>query len=723
MLSRKNMQKHVCPLNVKSDRFHERKRNMVAFAAVIVIAVLHAILPVFKAQITLAEPGKGDITIELTKDACWYEIGTRGKIFITLRNRTRERIKGVTFRVRSHRRTVSRSSIREFFEEKETGPVRAVEYQKAELTLLPGANKFTAEIEFNKEKFSRGIYPVTVEVLRKNRKEAEARTLFLVMSGDEMEQYPALNVITIIAIHPFPYYDPDGNLSAKRIIDACLSNGNRRGWLYALVKGIIQYPEIRPSVSFAPYLMEEIEEVSKSVRKEETRRSSKTGTSVENSESTLKVLDNIRFLASSGTAQFLLTPYALPNLEIQWNIGWQKDAKEQISLGADTLERCLGIMPDKRFLFPPAMSINSNVAGDLEAGTCDVAVLSTGLRDRSKKLSSIIDANSPLVPFSLKTKSNKEITCFFADRLASELINKASKSSDAHAAAQMIAADLATLFLQNPAKERTCTLVWSIPKQPSPAAISRLIEVLSNAPWLNNLTLSEASALYETKHLESIEIPLKRSAEELSYFPEVGVAREAFWKFRKAVPPNNQLVSHLRRNLFIAQSDIWRQSNARTRGLDYAGYINRRIREEAAKISFEQTGMITLTGGKTRIPLTVRNLTGYRVKALLELSCEGISFPHGNRAKITLEPKENLFEVPVTVIRKGKLTLRAVINSDGLELSRTEIIIHTGRYSIFAIVLLGTILLAIALLSAIRVIARRRVGKHKSKKRKKTSED
>ncbi len=712
------MQEIVYPLNAKPDKILMSKLLKVIFTAFITTALLSFFLPKPRVHASPSPSSESYISIELTKDAFWYEIGARGKLYITLRNRSREPIKDVTLRVRSYRKIASRSSINEFFEKKETGPVKAVEYQRTQLTLLPGTNKFTAEVEFNRGKFSRGIYPVTVEALRRNKKEAEAKTVFLVISGEETKQYPALNIVTVIDIHPFPNYDPEGNFSQKRIIEACKSNGSRKGWLSALVDGIIQNPNIRPTVSFAPYLMEELEEVSENIRKEKNHGSSKSIPPFQNSGSTLEVFEKIRFLAGSGISQFLLTPYALPNLEIQWNIGWQKDAKEQISLGANTLQRCLGFMPDKRFLFSPAMSINSRVAGDLGEGTGDVLVLSPEIRTRSRMLASMIDASSPAIPFRLKTETKREITCFFADKLASELINKASKSSDAHAAAQMVTADLAALFLHSPAKERICTIVWSLPKQPSPDVISSLIKVLSSAPWLNNLTLSEASALYETKQIESIEIPPKRSDEEFSYFPEVGVAREAFWKFRKAVSTSNQIVKHLRRNLFIAQSDIWRRSNARTRGLQYAEYINKRIREEAAKISFEQTGMITLTGGKPRIPLTVRNLTGYRVKAALELSCDGISFQDGNRINVTLEPKENLFEIPVIVKRKGKLTLRAIISSDGLEFSKAEIIIHTGRYSAFAIVFLGTILLAIALISAIRVIARRRAGKHKSKKKK-----
>jgi len=672
---------------------------------------------ILKANASQAIRIKSDITIELSKDACWYTLGSEGKIFITLRNETKEQIKGVTLRVKSHRRLFSRTSINNFFQGKESGAVKAVEYQDTRIKLIPGSNKFTVNIRFDGARFSRGIYPVTVEALSKNGVEAQARTAFVLFSQEELGQYPPLNIVTVLDIHPFPNYNPDGVISQKTMLE-CLSKGGERGWLSALVEGVLQFPDTRPSICIAPYLLEELEEFSKSLARKE-KKPSDTG---QKGKEVAELLEKMRFLASRGVGQFLLTPYALPNLEIQWNIGWQKDAKEQISLGASIFSRCLKIQPDKKFFFPPGLTINSEVAADLGEGLGDVIVLSSEVRNRSKKLLSAIDENSPQSSFMLKA-GKREVTCFIADKLISGLINRVSKSNNAHQAAQSIAADLAALFLENPGKARVCTLVWSVPKGSSADVILSLLEVLSNVPWVNNLTLQEASALYENQEKKSIEIPLKRSHEEISYFPEVGVAREAFWKFYKALSPNERIIKPLRRNLFIAQSDIWRQSNAKLRGLEYASYVNKRIREETAKISFEQTGMITLTGGKPRIPLTVRNYTGYRVKAMLELSCEGISFPEGSKISVTLEPKENLFEIPVRIIRKGKLTLRAVLNSEGLEFSKVEILVHTGRYSVFAIAFLGAILFALALLSAIRVVARRRAGKHKSKKRKKASEN
>jgi hypothetical protein len=130
---------------------------------------------------------------------------------------------------------------------------------------------------------------------------------------------------------------------------------------------------------------------------------------------------------------------------------------------------------------------------------------------------------------------------------------------------------------------------------------------------------------------------------------------------------------------------------------------------------------ITVTGAKAKIPVSITNSTGYRVKTTLMLSSNGLSFPGGSSRFIVLEPKENLIDIPVTINKKGKVLFRAKLVAGGTVLSTLEMPVQTGAFSTFAIVIVCVLLGIILGLWAGRVLRRRKSARH-STRNKKTSE-
>jgi hypothetical protein len=124
---------------------------------------------------------------------------------------------------------------------------------------------------------------------------------------------------------------------------------------------------------------------------------------------------------------------------------------------------------------------------------------------------------------------------------------------------------------------------------------------------------------------------------------------------------------------------------------------------------------VTVTSTKADIPISIVNSTGYRIRAVLKLTGEGLTFPTGESKNVLLEPKENLLEVPVKVRSQGPVRFSARLQVDNLTLGELSVNIITGRFNTFAILLVGGLLALIGAIWISRIISRRKVGKHKKR--------
>ena len=132
-------------------------------------------------------------------------------------------------------------------------------------------------------------------------------------------------------------------------------------------------------------------------------------------------------------------------------------------------------------------------------------------------------------------------------------------------------------------------------------------------------------------------------------------SREKYTSFKNAVFRDNPLLPTLLQNLYIAESDAWRQWDTRESGLRFTRAITAAVEGEMAKVKIPAMSSITLTSTDADIPLPVTNETGYRMKATLQFNSNGLTFPKGQMQQVILEPKENMLEIPVHVTKKGRV--------------------------------------------------------------------
>jgi hypothetical protein len=436
------------------------------------------------------------------------------------------------------------------------------------------------------------------------------------------------------------------------------------------------------------------------------------------------VLIGLGRLPQSARHQLLPEPYASPDLEKLVSLGWREDARQQLSLGHKRLEEILDIPLSRQYACPPGLNANSSVLAELKNELGRFLVLSPRLLERSREGRKLQQGMTLGSPVFIKGGGERKDLALFADARMQRLLERISASRDPHGVAQCIVSELTSLYLEQPAKLRACAVVAPGSWHPSRDVLDEVMRALNGTPWLSTVTLAESMVTVPPIG----ETPLKIPGPELQgspddYWKQVGAARDNYAAFRDIVLPDNPFLAPLQRDVYVSESAVWRQWDRLDEGLEYCGFVDSTVAGELSKVDMPAMSSITLTSGSAKVPLSVVNGTGYRIKALLKYSSNGLTFPAGAEQKVLLEPKENLFEIPVKAKKKGRVRLLVRLEAEGFSLGELDFTVLTSRFNAFAVVVVGSLLALIGIVWAARVIARRKVGKHKKQQLKEATKE
>ncbi|MCG2795005.1 MAG: hypothetical protein L6427_03900 [Actinomycetia bacterium] len=694
-------------------RRNTKNRIGAPLLAVSVILALALLLAPLLQAAALAAPGKPKVQIALSKDAYWYRPGDTVRLQVTLNNETEQTLEGVSVRARVHSANKTRSDMDAAFEGDPVRSYRLTETLGRDLSLSPGNNGFKFDLPIPSHSFSDGVYPLTVEAMGSGDVITKAIGELIVMDPEEAEGFTPLKLSMVFDLSEPPHLGPDGKFDDDELAEECSASGKEPGWFRSIESEVEKWKDLRFTFSLSPVILEEMLDMADGyvVRKGEKEIS--VGSDSASATDVAVVVSGFQEMAASPRIQFLSTPFASPNLETLVTLDWAKDARQQISMGDKTLEEGLESAMDAESLHPPGLKANSQVVGELKADSGRFLLLSGQLLKRTsqgRKLSTGLSLGSPVEIAG--AGYGRQVLGLFADARLEKVIGLVGPSGDPHGVAQCILSDLTNLYLERPARTRACVLLWPNWWRPSARILDEILKAVHSSPWLESVTLGECWAAVPPIEDTVLEIP-GPDLEEDDYFTQVGYARNRYHDYSGIALPDNPILPSLERNLFISESDLWRQSGREARGLEYAESVIRTIDGELAKVGIPAMGSVTLTSEKAEVPFSIINGTSYKIKAVLKFSSNGLSFPDGDSLDVILEPKENLFEVPVVANKKGKVRFTARLETDRIVLAELNIPVRTSRFNTFAIILVGGLLGLIALIWVLKIAARRKVGKHK----------
>jgi len=659
----------------------------------------------------LADPGKPEVRIALSKDAFWYRPGGTVKLQVTLNNETDQTIEGVSVLARIHSVSRTRSDLDACFEGKPVRSYRLKETLGRDLSLSPGNNGFKFDLVIPSRSFSDGVYPLTVEAVSSGDVMAKAISELIVMDPEETEDFTPLNLSMVFDLSEPPHQGPDGIFEDDELARECSASGKEPGWYSSVVSEVEKWGEQRFTFSMSPVILGEMLDMTDGYVVREGEKEIKVDGDSASASDVASVVSGFQEMAASPRIQFLSTPFAYPNLETLVSLGWAEDAGQQILLGDMTLGEGLESAIDTEFFFPPGLEANTRVVSELKSDMGRFLLLSPQLLRRTSKGRKLATGLTLGSPVKIAATGGRQVLGLFADARLEKVIGLVGPSGDPHGVAQCILSDLTNLYLERPAKTRACVLLWPNWWRPSVRIIDEVLKAIDGAPWLESVTLGECWAAVPPIEDTVLEIP-EAALDPDNYFTQVGRARSRYQDYSGIALTDNPILPSLERNLFISESKLW-QGVDEVRGLEYAEAVIRTVDEELAKVGIPAIGSVTLASEKAEVPFSVINGTSYKIKAVLNFSSNGLSFPEGDSLDVILEPKENLFEVPVGANKKGRVRFTARLETDRIVLAELDVPVQTSRFNTFAIILVGGLLVLIVLIRTVKITSRRKVGKHK----------
>ncbi|MBU1672729.1 MAG: hypothetical protein KKF41_11135 [Actinobacteria bacterium] len=702
-------------------------RRAGAARVALAILLLGTLLPVMNAGVLAAPPPGAaapagaapsseapDIRMAFSKDAYWYAPGSKAVLKVTLANDTRLTLRDVQIRVRVHTPNETRADLDASFDNKLKRSYRMTQTYDRELTLEPGDTTADFELEISSGRFSDGVYPMTVEALQEDATIASAISQLVVMSPDTVSENPQLRLAVIFETAQPSHRNPEGLYKGNELADECDAS-SASGWLANLTSALEQWEDYHLNLCLSPLLLEELDGMTGGYQMKQGDKTTNVPADSREAADASSVIGSFMRLAQTPAVQSLPAPYASPDLEKLVSFGWKDDASTQMSRGHKVLEQVLDQPLARDYLYPPAGILDDDAIKALGSQAGRFLVLSPTLLDRSREGKRLLRGDTLAQPVLLDGEQGAaERTAIFTDARMEQLAARLANSGDTHGVTQALVSELTNLYLEKPGSRRACVFIWPGRWRPSRGVLEEVLRGLSATPWLLGSTVSECLHTVPAIEDSGLTLPGPGDVEPNDYFREVERARRYLEVFSGLVESENPLPDLMQRDVFISESDVWRQWDRQVEGLSFAGWVVQAVGDELAKIDLPPAGSITLAGRKAEVPLSVVNGTGYPVKAVLEFSSNGLTFPKGSTMKVTLEPKENLFEIPVTVKKKGRVRFSARLQAGNMVLGETDFTVLTSRFNTFAIAVVGGLLALIGAAWGWSLYERGRAGKHKT---------
>ncbi len=682
---------------------------------------------VLSAPAVLAAPAAPDqrqgLRIAFSKDAYWYKPGGKVQMRVTLDNLTRQAIDAVYVKARVHTPNTTRSDLDASFEGKPRKSYRQTETY-GPYALAAGNNGLDLELELRSSRYSNGVYPLTVEVVRSGNVVSSVISELVIMSFEESEKLVPLKLSWVFDTLEPPHRDPAGNFKNEALARECDPAGKNPGWYPTLLGALEKWQDLRFNLALSPMLLEDMKAMTGGYVVKSGEKARNVLPDSRQAVNASAVLTGFGRLAQPARHQLLPEPYASCDLEELVSLDWREDARQQVSLGHKQLEEILETALSRQFTCPPGLNVNSEVLAELESELGQYQVLSPRLLERSREGRKLLQGMTLGSPVFIKGAVERKDLALFADARMQRLLERVSASGDPHGVAQCIVSELTNLYLEQPEKLRACAVVAPGSWHPSRNVLDEVMRALNGTPWLSTVTLAESMVTVPPIGETPLEIPgPEQQGSPDDYWRQVGIARDNYAGFRDSVLPENPFLAPLQRDVYMSESVVWRQWDRLDEGLEYSGFADSTVAGELSKVDLPAMSSITLTSGSAKVPLSVVNGTGYRIKALLKYSSNGLAFPDGAEQKVLLEPKENLFEIPVKVRKKGRVRLSVRLEAEGISLGELDFTVLTSRFNAFAIVVVGSLLALIGILWVARVISRRKVGKHKKQQLKEATKE
>jgi hypothetical protein len=569
----------------------------------------------------------------------------------------------------------SRSAYAASLEQEPSTGVFLVAPFPVEGTLAPGVTRELSierplpELEARAEN---ALYPMKIQL------EANGVAIAIVRSAlvfiQERPLVP-LNVSLIFVLDEGVHLGPDGEFLDDHL-ERSIAVGGR---LESVVSSLEDVP-VPVTLVISPMLLEQLRRMADGYR----RSGVEVAAGSAPAEQAGAMLARLRNLArrSRPETEVVPLPFAGPSVPSLVAAGLHRDLEQQMRLGRNTVAELLGVDPPGGLFRAPGGLLTTGAVRAL--ADLGVEALIVDPEDLPPPAGLVL---SPPAVARVAAGPGRTLPAVAPDPVVAERLG--ALPEDPKLSARWTIGELAALYFEQPSVDRGVAIL--VPPGHDQVFLTSLLSSVRpqalprGTAWVRPVRASRLLSVTATGEHRDL-VPSRTPRYTSSFLEGVAASRESIDQLDSLTGNPTPLSERLHVQVLVSEArDFIRDEPAATAFLDA---VQARVRREFRKVEPPRPSSITLTSRGGVIPVTIRNLAGYRVHVRVVLLSTRLEFLEGDSRTVVLERPVQTFTFPVRAQTTGRFPVTVRLETrQGARIAESQIVVRSTAYNVLALVI------------------------------------
>jgi hypothetical protein len=482
-----------------------------------------------------------------------------------------------------------------------------------------------------------------------------------------------LNVSPIFVLDEGVHLAPEGEFVDDHLARSIGAGGR----VESLVSSLEEFP-VQATLVVSPILLEQLRRMADGYRSGAVEVPSDAPAA----ERAAVMLDRIRTVARRPNTEVVALPFAGPSVPSLVAAGLHRDLVEQMNLGQMAVRELLGVEPVGGLFRPPGGLLTTDAIRSL--ADLEVETLIVDPNDLPPPPGLVL--SSPAVA-RVDAGLGRTLRAVAPDAVVAGRL--AGLPDDPRLRARWTVGELTALYFEQPSVDRGVAILFQA--RHDPTFLRSLLQGLQvqahprRTAWLRPVRATRLLAITEASPRRDL-ISSRVPSYSERFLEDVARTRESIEQLESMTGGPTSLTERLRTQILVAEArDFVREEDA---ALAFLGAATDRVRQEFAKVEPPSPSSITLTSRGGVIPVTIRNLAGYRVSIRVILLSPRLEFLEGDTQQVVLERPVQSLTFPVRAQTTGRFPVTVRLETpDGAAIAQSQIVVRSTAYNLLALVI------------------------------------
>jgi hypothetical protein len=481
-----------------------------------------------------------------------------------------------------------------------------------------------------------------------------------------------LNVAPMFVLDEGLHLGPGGEFTGD-VLERSIAPGGR---LESVVSSLEAVP-VQATLAISPMLLVQLERMADGYRREGTE----VLADAPQARRAREMLNRIGALARDPSTVVVALPYAAPSVPSLLAAGLEDDLTQQIKVGRDTVEELLGVAPSDGLFRPPGGLLTGEAVRTLAELGIEALIVDPDALSPPDGL-----ILSPPAVVHVEAGTGRTLLAVVPDPEVAEHLG--ALPDDPMLRARWALGDLTALYFEQPSVDRGAAILFQgHHDQTFLTAFLRGLQGLPpDAAWLRPVRATRLLALAGAGSDPQGLAPSRAPRYTESFLLEMDEAQETITQLETMTVKPTALSKRLRTQVLVAQArDFLRHELA---GQAFLEAVQARVRQEFDKVEPPTPSSVTLTSRGGVIPVTIRNLAGYRVRIRVVLESPRLEFLEGDSRDVVLDRPVQAFTFPVRAQTTGRFPVTIRLETPGgAPIGQSRMVVRSTAYNVLALVI------------------------------------